>query len=91
MALQHLACVPLERHIEERRHLARDAKDRVQVSERPFDVELQHRVAQVIGQRCADGRVVGQVDDVHVLVGKAQFFLRANHGPGGDATDIGLF
>ena len=60
------------------------------MTERPFDVQLQHGVAQVLDQRRANGRVVGQVDDVLVLVGYTQFLLRADHGPRGDAADLGL-
>ena len=91
MALQHLDHAPPERHAEQRRHLAGDAKDRFQVAERPLDVEVQHCVAQVLDQRRAYRRVVRQVDDVHVFVGEAQFLLRTDHGPRDDAADLGLF
>ena len=61
------------------------------MSERPFDVEFQDGVAQVLGQRRAHRRVVGQVDDVHVLVGEAQFLLGTDHSPGRDAANLAFF
>ena len=90
MALQHFDHVLLERHIQQRRHLASDAEDRLKMGEWPFNVELQDSVAHIVDQWCTHGRIIGQIDDVHLLLGETQFLLRADHSPRWYAANLGL-
>ncbi len=70
VSIQHLDDVLLERGVEQGCYLAGDAEDRLQVAERPLDVETQDRVAHVVGQRKAHRGVVRQVDDVDLRLGE---------------------
>lgn len=60
-------------------HLARDAKDAGAAGDVGQDGDLKDRVAEVILQRRADGRIGRQKDDAFVLIAQAEFLLRAHH------------
>ena len=73
----------------ERRHLVRHAQHREAVQPVGGQLQIEDAVAQVVGQRRAQGGVGGQDDDAAVVVAQAQFQLRANHPLGLDAADGG--
>ncbi len=72
----------------QRGDLTRDPDGALQVAERALDVELQDRVAQVVGQRHADRRIGGQDEDPLVFVAQVKLLLGANHALRHDPADF---
>jgi hypothetical protein len=80
-----------QRSVEQRRQLPRNAQDTGAASHVGQDGDVEHRIAHIIGQRHADRRIIVEHDDAFVLSRDAQFLLRADHGVGFHAADLGAF
>ena len=72
------------------REVAGDAVDAGRIGPVRRQIDLDHRIVEmgVGGKAGADRRVLGQVDDAVMLVGKLQLALRAHHAAAFDAADV---
>ena len=81
----------MERCVGQRSHLACDA-DHVEATRHiRRQVELQHGIAQVVAQRHADRRVVGQEQIALVFLAQPQLAFRADHAGRLHTADLGGF
>ena len=81
-------CVAAHGLAGQRRGLAADAGDRLQVPERALDVEREDRIAQVVDQRRPHRRIIRQDQVALVLLAQVELLLRADHPFGHDAANL---
>ena len=87
IALGVLAVREAQRRARDRGDLAGDAGHVHHVGAVRPGVHVQHHVAEVVGERRADRRVRGQLEDALVLLGQAQLALGQHHPRGLDAAN----
>jgi len=85
----HLDGGGVERPACQRRYFAGHPEDREAAGQIGRQIDLQHRVPEIVDKGHAHGSVIGKQHDAGVLVGDLELELGANHARGFHATDPG--